>query len=141
MPVSGHGATWAIELDPVATPGVFTAIAEVNGDIKRSRKRNETEATPHDSDDDVWVVSNVRNRDPQQFTINMVFGRAGETALKAHFDANTVFGSRTRARGATTNDYWIASGQLTAFEETFPVRTGVRSLMVTFRPSGAMIDM
>ena len=32
MPVSGHGATWAVEFDPVATPGVFTAIAEINGD-------------------------------------------------------------------------------------------------------------
>ena len=141
MPVSGHGATWAVEFDPVATPGVFSAVAEINVDIKRARTHDETEVTPHDSDDDVYVVSPVRKRGAQQFTINMVFGRAGEVALKTLYNNATVFGARTRARGASISDYWIVSGQLTQFEETFPVRTGVRSLMVTHRPSGPMIDL
>lgn len=145
MPVSGHGATWAIELPDVggviATPGVFTAVAEINSDIKKSRKRESTNVTPHDSDWGVFVTSSVRTLDAQQFTINMIYGRAGEAALQSLFQYNTVFGSRTRARDATTTDYWIVSGQITGLEETFPVRTGARSLMVTYQPSGAAIEV
>ena len=53
---SGHGATIAIELSPVSSPGVFTTIAQLNGDITIGLNRPETDVTSHNDDIDTLIT-------------------------------------------------------------------------------------
>jgi hypothetical protein len=136
--VSGHGATIAIELD-IITPGVFTVVAELNGDITwPGLNRPETEVTPHQDTIDSFVTGRL-GREALSFSVNYVFDDPTHdhlTGLQAKIIDNEFFGVRLRGPGGSTNsDEIIASGHVTAVNHMDPVREGARSAQVTIRLS------
>lgn len=144
---SGHGTTIAIELDPVGAQGVFTTIAQLNGDIAWGFNRPEEDVTGHESDIDTWVLG-VFTRDPLSFGVNYIFDDPTHSAstigssigLLGKLRTNDCFGFRLRGpEGAAGQDEWIASGQVQAFNATSPVRVGARTAETTIRASGPMI--
>lgn len=135
LAVSGHGATIAIELDPTLSPGVFTTVAELNGDITwPGLNRPATEVTPHQDTIDSHVTGRL-GREPLSFTVNYVFDdetHDSTTGLQAKIIANEFFGVRLRGpNGTTGSDEIIASGHVTAITHVDPVREGARSSQVT----------
>lgn len=139
---AGHGTIIAMELNPVSSPGVFTDIAELNGDINwPGLTRPEDEVTPHNLDIDFWVFGRL-GREAFSFSVNFVFDNNThdhETGLIAMMVSNTTVGLRVRGPGGGANvDEWIGSGKFTGFNETSPVRQGARTADVTFRFSGPM---
>lgn len=137
LAASGHGATVAIELDPVGAPGVFTVVSELNGDIGwPGMNRPESETTPHQDDIDDWVLGRL-GRDPLTFTVNYIFDDQTHdhlTGLQKKILDNQLFGIRIRGpEGTDDTDEWIGSGQVSSFNHTDPVREGARSAEVTIR--------
>lgn len=135
--VAGHGATIAIELDPTGSPGVFTTIAELNGDIVWPElNRPETETTPHQDTIDDWVLGRL-GRGPLTFSVNYIFNDQTHdhlTGLYKKIIDNELFGVQLRGPGGSANtDEWIASGHVQAITQTAPVREGVRTSDVTIR--------
>lgn len=140
--VAGHGATIAIELDPVGSPGTFTVVAELNGDITWPElNRPETETTPHQDTIDDWVLGRL-GRGPLSFSVNYIFDDSthdASTGLYSKIISNELFGIRMRGPGGTDDtDEWIASGHVQAITQVAPVREGVRSSDVTIRLRKAM---
>lgn len=137
--VAGHGATLAIELDPVGAPGVFTTIAELNGDLTGlGLSRPVTETTPHEDDIDSHVTG-VLKREPWSFTVNYIHANTTHDALREAILTQLRMGFRFRGPGGTDNtDEIIASGEVTAWNETNPVREGARTAEVTAVMSKAM---
>lgn len=138
--VAGHGATIAMELDPTGAAGVFTTIAELNGDLTGlGLSRPETDVTPHQDDIDSWVTG-VLMREPWTFSVNYVYADTTHDALRTAILDKTRHGFRFRGPGGTTDtDEIIASGEVTSWNETNPVREGARTAEVTLRMSKAMI--
>jgi hypothetical protein len=138
--VSGHGATIAVELDPTGSPGNFTVIAELNGDLTGlGLSRPETEVTPHQDTIDSWVTGSLM-REPWTFTVNYIYGNNTHEALRDAILGRTRTGFRFRGPDGTDDtDEIIASGEVTNWNETNPVREGARSAEVTLRMSKAMI--
>lgn len=137
LAVPGHGATIAIELDPTGAQGVFTVVAELNGDITWPElNRPETETTPHQDDIDDWVMGRL-GRGPLSFTVNFIFNNSTHDHLTGLYHMiidNVLFGIRMRGPGGASNtDEWIASGHVQAISQVSPVREGVRSSEVTIR--------
>lgn len=139
--ISGHGALLAMEKDPGGSPGVFTTVAELNSDLGVGANRPETEATPHNDTIDSWVFGVLR-REPWSFTVNFLFDDDTHdhlTGLQKLLYDGTTFGMRFRGPGSTgPTDEIIVSGQVTNMMQTNPVREGIRTAEVTFRPSGLM---
>lgn len=136
--VSGHGALIAIELD-ILTPGVFTTVAELNGDITwPGLNRPETETTPHQDTIDSWVTGRL-GREALTFSINYIFDDETHdhlTGLQAKIIDNEFFGVRIRGpQGTSDTDEIIASGFVTNISHMDPVREGARSAQVTIRLS------
>lgn len=136
--VAGHGALIAIELTPI-TPGSFTTVAELNGDIKWPElNRPETEVTTHQDDIDQWILGRL-GRGPLTFSVNFIFDDETHdhlTGLQKKIIDNEIFGVRMRGPGGTTDtDEWIASGQVQSITQTSPVREGARTADVTIRLS------
>jgi hypothetical protein len=141
--VAGHGALIAVEQDPTGSPGVFTTIGELNGDITWPElSRGETEVTPHQDNIDSWVLGILR-RGPLSFSVNWIYDEATHDHLTGLINAiseNEVRGFRLRGPGgAADTDEWIASGQVQAITQTAPVREGARTSDCTVRFSGPMI--
>lgn len=139
--VSGHGATVAIELTPIVA-GVFTTIAELNGDIVWPElNRPETETTPHQDTIDSWVMGRL-GRGPLQLGMNYIFNNTTHdhlTGLIKKIVDKEFFGVRLRGPGGSANtDEWIASGFVQSISHTDPVREGARSANVTIRLSKQM---
>lgn len=144
LAVAGHGATWAMELS-LLTPGVFTTIAELNSDLMGlSLSRPVTPVTPHQDTIDSKVTG-VLQRQPLTLTVNYVHGDSTHAALRAALLAATPalrrrgFLFRGPGWSVPGTDEIIASGEVTAFEETNPVVEGPRSAQVTIEFSKAMI--
>lgn len=149
--IAGHGALIAMELDPDASPGIFTTIAELNGDITEpSYSRPETEVTPHQDTIDSWVIGSLR-REPMTFSVNYIFdepthsstGTGGTGGLQAKIIANKFFGVQFLGPSSGAGpgvDEIIASGFVTGFVATDPVREGPRTAEVTVRLSKAQIQ-
>jgi len=140
--VAGHGATIAMEQDPTGSPGVFTVIAELNGDITPpALTRPETEVTPHQDTIDSWVLGGL-TRGPFSFSVNYIFNTATHdhsTGLHYAMINNETRGFRFRGpAGSADTDEWIMSGQVQNIEQVNPVREGARSAAITVRLSGAM---
>lgn len=144
LAIAGHGATWAMEMDPVGSPGAFTTIAELNSDLMGlSFSRPVTDVTPHQDTIDSSVTG-VLTRDPVTITINYVFADTTHAALRtAALGATPTLrrrGFRFRGPAGTGADgQIIASGEITTWKETNPVREGARSAEVTLVMSKAMI--
>lgn len=143
LAVAGHGATIAMEQDPSGSPGVFTVIADLNGDITQPElSRPEEEVTPHDDTIDTWVLG-VISRGPLTFGLNWVYDNATHDhstgLIKAMID-NETRGFRVRGpSGTTDDDEWIMSGQVQNVGPiTNPVKSGPRTASVTIRMSGPM---
>lgn len=141
--IAGHGALIAIELDPAKSQGVFTTIAELNGDITEpGYNRPETEVTPHQDTIDSYVIGRL-GRDAVTFTINYVFNdqtHDAQTGLQAKIQNNEFFGIQFLGPGGSPgSDEIIASGHVTNFAITDPVREGPRTAEVTIRLSKAQI--
>lgn len=139
--VAGHGATIAMEMDPVGAPGAFDVIAELNADIVWPElSRGETEVTPHQDHIDSWVLSILR-RGPLTFGVNYIFDDDTHLELVDSILNNTRRGFRLRGPGGSAGvDEWIASGQVQSVGPiTHPVREGARTASVTVRLSGPMI--
>lgn len=141
--VAGHGALIAYEADPDGAPGVFTTIAELNGDIVApSISRPVTVVTPHQDNIDYNVLG-VMTREPLTFGVNWIFDDPTHdhlTGVTSMIRENTFFGLRLRGPGGTENtDEWIMSGQISNVGPiTNPVREGARTADITFVPSGPM---
>lgn len=142
--VAGHGALIAMELDPTGSPGVFTTIAELNGDISFPElSRGETEVTPHQSNIDEWVLG-IPRRSPLTGSVNYIFDDGTHdhlTGMLAAIMANETRGFRVRGPGGTTaTDEWIASGKFqTVGPIVNPVREGARTADFSIRLSGPML--
>lgn len=138
--VSGHGATIAMELDPVAAQGVYTVIAELNGDIQEpGLNRPWTETTPHQDTIDSGVTGRL-GRDPLTFTVNWIFDDTSHVALRDAIIENLFTGFRIRGPGGSAGvDEILASGFVTNISVTNPVREGARSGEVTVQLSKAQI--
>jgi hypothetical protein len=132
-----------MELDPSGSQGVFTVIADLNGDITMPElTRAEEEVTPHDDTIDSWVLG-VFTRGPLTFGLNYVFNNNTHDhatgLIKAIID-NETRGFRLRGPSGTTDtDEWIMSGAVqNVGPVTNPVRSGARQGNVTVRLSGPM---
>lgn len=146
--VAGHGATIAMEQDPVGAPGVFTVIAELNGDIQFPElSRGETEVTPHQDRIDSWVLG-ILKRGQLTGSTNYIFDDPTHDHLTGLISAiiSTDSGGETRGfrvrgpNGTTSTDEWIMSGQVQKFGPiTNPVREGARTAEFAVRMSGPMI--
>lgn len=141
---AGHGATIAIELDPVASPGVFTTIAQLNGDISIGLNRPEEDVTGHNDDIDTHTLG-VLARDPLAFTVNFIFDDQTHdhlTGLIGKLRDNECIGVRVRGPVGSAaddgTDEWLGSGQVQSFNQTNPVRVGARTAECTIRMSGPM---
>lgn len=141
--IAGHGATIAMELDPTGSPGTFTTIAELNGDLNfPDLMRAEEEVTPHQDDIDSWVLG-VMSRGPFTGSVNYIYDDQthDETdGLIAAIVAGETRGFRFRGpNGSADTDEWIASGEVQQFGPiVHPVRSGARTAEFTLRFSGAM---
>lgn len=144
LAIAGHGALIAMELDPTGMPGVFTTIAELNGDISFPElNRPETEVTPHQARIDTWILGRL-GRGPLSFSVNHIFDDETHdhlTGLIYAVRTNEIRGFRFRGPdGSANTDEWIASGQVQkAGSIMHPVREGARTSEVTVRLSGPMI--
>lgn len=140
--VAGHGATIAMELDPTGSPGVFSTIAELNGDISPpALSRGESEVTPHQDNIDSWVLGILR-RDALTFSVNFIFDDETHdhlTGLHRAIVTNETRGFRFRGPGGLADtDEWIMSGQVQNIQQVNPVREGARTCDVSVRMSGPM---
>ncbi len=141
LAVAGHGATIALEMDPVGSPGVFTPVGELNGDINWfSLSVPETNVTAHNDRIDFWIPG-VLQREALSFTINYVFNDSVHEELIASVLEKTVRGFQLRGpSGSAGVDEWIASGFVQNLGPiVHPVREGARTAQVTIRLSGRMI--
>lgn len=136
--VAGHGATIAMELDPVGAQGTFTTIAELNGDINEpGLTRPWTETTPHQDTIDSGVTGRL-GREPLTFSVNYIFDDTTHVALRDAIIENLFTGFRIRGPGGSANnDEIVASGFVTNISVTNPVREGARSAEVTVQLSKA----
>lgn len=140
---AGHGALIAIELDPTGSPGTFTTVAELNGDITwPALTRPKSDVTAHQHQ----IGHNVRGvmmTEDLTWSINYIFDNSTHsfsTGLYKHMVDNATFGVRLRGPGGTVGtDEWIMSGGLTNITQTSPVREGARTADITFAPSGPFI--
>lgn len=143
--VAGHGATIAIELLPAGSPGVFTVIAELNGDITwPGLSRSMTEVTPHQDDIDSYVAGRL-GRESLSFSTNYIFNDTTHdhlTGLQKKIISNELFGVRLRGPGGTANtDEVIASGRVESIGHVDPVREGARTADVSIKlTKGQKID-
>jgi len=141
---SGHGALIAMEQLPTGSPGVFTTIAQLNGDIVWPElSRPETNVTPHNDSIDSYVLG-ILNRGPLTFSVNFIYNGATHDHLTGLYKAmkdNETRGFRLTGPGSPVSpaDEWICSGAVQAITQTSPVQEGVRTCDVTVRMSGAMI--
>lgn len=139
-----HGAEIACEFDPVGAPGVFTAIAEVTGDISPwAISRTVTETTPHGRKIDVKVTG-VMKRAPMSVEVNFLWDNETHdhlTGVQKLLLDNTYTGFRFKgaplANGDPT-DTIIGSGWVTNFKQMNPAVDGPRKGQLDIELSGDM---
>lgn len=137
-----HGALMAYEVDPVVSPGVFTTVAEIVGDLKfPDLNTRETECTPHNDNIDSYRPG-VLSRANSTFDVNWVFNNSTHDHLTGMLSCvidRKLRGFRFRGPGGTSgSNEWICSGYVTNMTNQNPARTGIRTSTVTIRPSGLM---
>lgn len=143
VPQAGHGALIAVEYDAAGAQGVFTTVAQLNGDIVwPALTRPKTDITPHQANIG-YSVRGVMMTEDLTFSVNYMFDddtHNFEAGLYGLMVTGETFGIRLRGPGGSAGvDEWIMSGGLTNITQTAPVREGVRSADITFAPSGPFI--
>jgi hypothetical protein len=137
-PVPGHGALIAIEMD-TETPGVFSTVAQLVGDIGYGLTRGTTEVSPHNENIDSYVTSIMR-REQINMSTNFLYGEDTQMTLRDYMISGEKFGIRLRGPGGlASTDEIIASGFVVSFKQGNPVREGARSAEIMFQPSGPFI--
>lgn len=140
---AGHGASIQIELDPVGSPGVFTEVAELNGDITApGLNRPAAEVTPHQDDIDSHVIGRL-GRETLSFSVNFLYDNNTHdhlTGLQKKIIDNEFFGVRILGpNGSAADDEIIASGHCIMVSRTYPVREGAITAEVQIQLSKAQI--
>lgn len=139
-PESGHGALLAYTADPVASPNVFTNIAQINSDIPLNWTHDSTEITPHNERMSRNITSKVIKRGPIDFEVNYIHGDTTHDDLRDYFlaDPPTTIGMQFTGPSGSASDRVIMSGEIINFSYTHPVRSGERKAKISFQPSGPM---
>lgn len=140
---SGHGVKIAIE--PWANPivsGVFTAVAELTGDVGwPTWNRNKTDTTSHDGDIDTYVTGPLK-RQPKAWDLNFVYNSPTHdhlTGFYKHQAMGSFFGVRIwDAGGSALHQEWILSGFVENIDRVSQMQ-GVKKATITFQPSGPQI--
>jgi len=138
LPVAGHAAIHAIEVDPSGSQGVFTTVPEVTSSIDWDTTREKTVITPHGA----GVSSNIVS---QVITVNdisgeMTFKHANtvHAAMLNHYLNKVQFGWMMVGPDGTapSTDTVICSGEFTTFKKMAPARNGEYKVGFVFTPSG-----
>lgn len=130
--ISAHGTT--IEIQPSATPGVWTPITQI-GDIQMpGLMRNEHDITSHDKDIDTYILGVLR-RDPVTFPLFFNKLITSHVMLQTAIDTNDVCGFRFTS---PDGQVMIMSGGVQGMKETAPV-DGAKTANVTLRLTGGFI--
>lgn len=140
-PQSGHGALYAVEVDPVGAPGVYSTVPELNGDITTGATRNAIEAPIHNSNSLRRFPSNMIDFGEWAISFNYVYGDPIHAAMRTHWLTGTIFGARKRGPGGLANsDEMLASGFISNWQESNPVGTdSLRTVEATFSISSSVI--
>lgn len=131
--LSGHGT----KVDYQPTPGAaFVEIAELRDISSPGMSRNEFDATTQNEDIDSYVTGVLR-RQPVTLSVNFIPTNSTHdetTGLRSLIIGKVRTGFRFRYPDAT---FLIASGEVTAFNDTEPV-DGLMTADVTLRFSSTM---
>jgi hypothetical protein len=143
---AGHGALLQMELDPSGAQGTFTTIGLLFTDINwPTMSHPETDVTPHQVNDDRWVLSPKRAREAVTFTITYDVDDAAGThdELVTGFYSNECRGFKfigpgdtQSANPGTETDYMVASGYVQSFTKVAPVGEGAYTADVILRFTG-----
>lgn len=133
----GHGTLLGV--NTIASPQVFTDVAELI-DVKTSPlRRPTTETTPHNAKIDCHSTG-VLQRDPITFMVNYLFSETTHSDLISSIDANETLGwIVTEPTGSPGAGEWIGSGEIILFDHTTPVRNGQITAAISVQLSGPMI--
>jgi hypothetical protein len=137
-PESGHGALFAVTLDPVVSPNVFTVIAQQTGTNAIGFTRETTKITPHNERMSRSITSNVIDRESIPLEGNYIHADTTHDGLRDLYIANTTIGIRLIGPSGAAGDAYILSGELTAYKIENPSGSGVRKFTAAFMPSGPM---
>lgn len=141
--VSGHGATWAIELDPTNSAGTYTSVAEIVSDISHGYMRESEGHAAHADTVVSYIMDGAFDQEETTLELNFIYNNSTHdhtTGIQKIFKDNTRVGFRLRApAGSANTNEVIGSCFVASFTRTFPNRTGAQSAEVTFRPTGTFI--
>lgn len=136
---AGHGALIQMEEDPSGSQGTFTTVGELFTDITwPTLSHPEADVTPHQLDDDVFILSSKRSREAVTFTVNYVDADTTHKELLDGYFADLCRGFRFIGPGgsAPSTDTWVASGFVQSFTRVAPVGEGAYAADITIRFSG-----
>jgi hypothetical protein len=138
--VSGHGATFAITLDPVNSASTYTSVAEITSDIMHEYKRDSEGHAAHADTVVSYIMDGAFDQSEIPLTCNFIYNNSTHdhtTGVQSIFKAGTLIGFRLRSPlGTTDTNEVIGSCFVSSFKRTFPNRTGAQSAEIGFRPSG-----
>lgn len=138
LPVAGHRALHAVEVDPVGAPGTFTTVPEVTSSIDNATTRDTSDISAHADVADRHLVSELIKRDVVSMEITFKYGNTVHAALSSHYYDKVKFGLMTVGPDGTapTADTIIQSGELISFSKAAPISAGAYKVTAQFRPTG-----
>lgn len=141
--VSGHGATFAIELDPTNSAGTYTSVAEITSAIVHGAMRESEGHAAHADNVTHYIMDGALDQEPMDLEGNFIYNNGTHdhsTGVQSLMNAGTKIGYRLRAPdgSANTNEV-IGSCFVSSFTRTFPNRTGASTYNMGFRPTGQYI--
>ena len=141
--VTGHGATWAIELDPTNSAGTYTSVAEIVGDISHGFMRESEGHAAHGDNVVHYIMDGALDQEEVSIEVNFIYNNSTHdhsTGVQSLLNANTKIGYRLRApAGSSNTNEVIGSCFVSSFTRTYPNRAGAQSAEINFRPTGTFI--
>jgi hypothetical protein len=140
-PEAGHGALYAITLDPVASPNVFTTIAQQTGSNPFEITRDSTDITPHNDLWDRHITSRVRKRPVITVEGNYLHGDTSHDGVRDLVldDPPVTIGLQLTGPSGSASDRMVMSGQFISWKIEHPAGAGVRKFTAQFQPSGNQV--
>ncbi len=140
-PEAGHGALIAITLAPVASPNVFTVIAQQTGTNPFEVNRDSSDVTPHNDIWDTHVTSRVRKRPVINLEGNYIHGDTSQEGVKSLVltDPPTTVGLQLTGPSGSSTDRMAMSGAFLSWKIEHPTGAGVRKFTASFQPSGNQV--
>lgn len=137
-PEAGHGALYALTLDPGSSPNVFTTIAQQTGSNPFDISRDSTDITTHNDLWDRHITSRVRKRTAIALEGNYLHGDTTHDGVRDFVltDPPTTVGLQLTGPSGNVNDRVVMSGQFLTWRVEHPVGAGVRKWTASFQPSG-----